>query len=630
MKSFATCFLTAALATTSLALAACDDTMPKCDPDPLPAEPEPDRTEILQGATAPVEAFGDNLVATDGLGRTLPGFDECGSRYGNRYVGLFYWLWHGDLRRDRDRSNYDISKILEKDPGFTQWEFAEYYWGEPELGYYRSDDEYVLQKHLNLFTLVGIDFLYLDFTNCVIHAPETHALIKVIKDMQSKGYQPPRIVPFFNADDPNSLGGIYSLDYELNQWYTEFYSNTDYANCWFVLDGKPLVLSPRQHTSNSALNKAFTWRTMWADLPPTPENAEKWRFFNKWDQRACAVVNGKKEQCCISKGLGAPLWDAHLYGGASSTHNYTPSYNAAWVCDETYGNGKFFEEQWGWAQEEKAPILCITGWNEWTAGAWPVDAGLVGAGFKFQGRLLAEGEMYFVDEFNEEFNRDIEPAAGALSDNFFYQMAGYIRQYKGMNAPEAGSASQTMAIDGSFDEWNNVMPVFNDFVGENPKRNKKGSPFDKQYIDNTSRNDIAASRVAYDNDNIYFYVKTANDMTPCTDSNWMMLYIDADRDKATGWEGYDFVVNMEVTSANATTLKSRNGDKWETVASCPFTVNGNEMEIAVPRSALKVGDKPDFYFHWVDNIQAIDDITEFFKHGESAPERRYNYHYFAE
>ena len=53
------------------------------------------------------------------------------------------------------------------------------------------------------------------------------------------------------------------------------------------------------------------------------------------------------------------------------------------------------------------------------------------------------------------------------------------------------------------------------------------------------------------------------------------------------------------------------------------------MQIAVPRSALGFSEKPSFYFHWVDNIQRLDDIREFFVNGESAPERRYNYFYDA-
>jgi hypothetical protein len=50
------------------------------------------------------------------------------------------------------------------------------------------------------------------------------------------------------------------------------------------------------------------------------------------------------------------------------------------------------------------------------------------------------------------------------------------------------------------------------------------------------------------------------------------------------------------------------------------------MEISIPRSALNMTDKtPEFYFHWADNPQHINDITAFFTDGESAPDRRFNY-----
>lgn len=43
---------------------------------------------------------------------------------------------------------------------------------------------------------------------------------------------------------------------------------------------------------------------------------------------------------------------------------------------------------------------------------------------------------------------------------------------------------------------------------------------------------------------IYFYVETASAMTSPQDENWMMLFIDIDRNKSTGWEGYDYVVQL--------------------------------------------------------------------------------------
>ncbi len=50
------------------------------------------------------------------------------------------------------------------------------------------------------------------------------------------------------------------------------------------------------------------------------------------------------------------------------------------------------------------------------------------------------------------------------------------------------------------------------------------------------------AKVARDKDYLYFYVETANPLTPKSDPKWMRLFIDIDRKKETGWEGYDFMV----------------------------------------------------------------------------------------
>ncbi len=55
------------------------------------------------------------------------------------------------------------------------------------------------------------------------------------------------------------------------------------------------------------------------------------------------------------------------------------------------------------------------------------------------------------------------------------------------------------------------------------------------------------------------------------------------------------------------------------------------MEIEVPLSAIKADEKDiDINFHWADNIQKLNDINEFFTNGDSAPERRFDYHYQTE
>ena len=156
-----------------------------------------------------IQPLGDQLVATDALGRELPTYEEVGGLKADRYVGLFYWLWHGNLRNE-STTDYNVTEALKKDPTRTKWQFADYYWAEPELGYYRSIDEYALQKHLNLFCLIGIDFLYLDFTNAVIDNRELHVLLSLILDMKQRGYNPPRIVPFFNHEPIPKIEQFYS------------------------------------------------------------------------------------------------------------------------------------------------------------------------------------------------------------------------------------------------------------------------------------------------------------------------------------------------------------------------------------------------------------------------------------
>ena len=209
-----------------------------------------------------------------------------------------------------------------------------------------------------------------------------------------------------------------------------------------------------------------------------------------------------------------------------------------------------------------------------------------------------------------------------------HQLAGFLRRYKGMAPRPEASDPKTIDLEGDFNQWNNVLPAFKDYICEMRARNSKGAPKGTMYTNNSGRNDFEEMKVTFDNDNIYFYVKTYGYISSRTGTNWMLLYIDSDRDKKTGWEGYDYALNMEVLSDNATTLKERKDDSWETVCECSYRLKGEEMMICVPRKALGLdGGKPSFYFHWMDNSYKLDDISEFFIHGDSAPERRYNYWY---
>lgn len=111
----------------------------------------------------------------------------------------------------------------------------------------------------------------------------------------------------------------------------------------------------------------------------------------------------------------------------------------------------------------------------------------------------------------------------------------------------------------------------------------------------------------------------------------MRLYIDADGDRLTGWEGYDYILNRTTPSQTAVVEHSTEGWKWQTAGKAEFCVDGCRMEIAIPRNVLQLDHKGGFEleFKWVDNSQLDGDIYDFYLNGDAAPLGRFNYLYRA-
>jgi hypothetical protein len=117
---------------------------------------------------------------------------------------------------------------------------------------------------------------------------------------------------------------------------------------------------------------------------------------------------------------------------------------------------------------------------------------------------------------------------------------------------------------------------------------------------------------------------------------WMLLFIDSDQNKNTGWEGYDYVVNMpsSIGGTTQTALAMNVGNVWNSVvvnSNVPMRYYGNEIDLSILRSDVGMSSPQsvDFDFHWADNIQIADDVIEFARSGDSAPDRRCNYHFIS-
>ncbi len=100
------------------------------------------------------------------------------------------------------------------------------------------------------------------------------------------------------------------------------------------------------------------------------------------------------------------------------------------------GYGIYFQRRWDEAIESDPQFLYINDWNEWTAGKYhPAE----GATFPF---LRRESSYRFVDQYNSEFNRCVQPMRGGYTDNYYMQMAQNIRRYKGV-PPNSRTARRT-------------------------------------------------------------------------------------------------------------------------------------------------------------------------------------------
>jgi len=224
--------------------------------------------------------------------------------------------------------------------------------------------------------------------------------------------------------------------------------------------------------------------------------------------------------------------------GRSFHDGVQPAANEYDVTEDT-DKGLYFEQQWQRALEVDPEFVFVTGWNEWTAGQmtrriedyaeemarWDF---FPGADCGKCGRKVEMGESYFIDQYNQEFSRDIEPMKGGHGDNYYYQLMANVRRYKGVEKPEPAGEPFTIDIDGGFDQWTAMRKTYYDHRGDTYHRDSPGNFSAGPYVDTTGRNDIVESKVARDDKYVYFYAKTADKLTPCTDPFWMLLFIDAD------------------------------------------------------------------------------------------------------
>lgn len=590
--------------------------------------------------TVSAEAVGEikptTWAATDGLGRTLSSYEDTGSRRDDRFVGMFYWIWHypwvNDTTPVTTGSVLDIYPEAVNDWGHPAWnntyDGRPHFWDEPLYGFYTNTDEYVLRKHAELLADADIDTVIFDATNGTMVWPEGYeTLLKVWSEAREDGVNTPDVAFILN------FGGSEDTRTQLIDLYDNLYSQGRYKDLWFMWENKPLIMAnvsalDIKEEKDREILEFFTFRdneaTYFTDDFSYTE--ETWGWCSDYPQTKFGThITGEIEQMCVSVaqnaneyGLSAMNSPVGTVQGRSFTDgyfSYTYSYGGKEITvDKNIENsllyGLNFQQQWDYAIEQDPEFIFITGFNEWIAG-------------RFQ--EWSNVENAFPDQFSPEYSRDIEPSKGILKDHYYYQLVENVRRFKGTDAPEKNEAEKTINITGDTAQWDDVYPEYNHYEGSVSRDSKGWMGY--YYNNDTMRNDIVQAKVAYDSESIYFYVKTAEDLSPETDSDWMRLLIDTDESGiSTNWEGFEFLVNRLSPADGKASLEKCLGElEFQEIAKVNYCVNGNILQLEIPRTALGLTDEEvKFNFKWSDNLLGTDAMS-FYENGDTAPGGRFSF-----
>ena len=551
----------------------------------------------------------DVWPATDALGRTLPLHRETGGRRTDKFAGIFYFNWQASFP---NTTVYDNSKLIAANPKNPAWGVpgTPHYWGEPRFGYYRPNDPWIIRKHAQMLVDAGVDVIIFDMTNGETYDSEREALCTEFEKIREEGGRTPQIAFMAFANYAKTVAHL---------WKT-FYQPSKHQALWFQWKGKPLLLTPPEALETDELKNFFTTRTSWAWTRGGPtswfgDGRDKWPWLDTAPQ-------GFGWHDSLVKAEAVPVGVAQ-----HATSNIGRSFHEGSQpppAEQRPEQGLYFAEQWHHALLLKPEFIFITGWNEWIAGRFLSDGTS-----QFLGRVLPAGETFFVDAYNQEYNRDIEPMRGGHTDNYYWQMADGIRRFKGARPVPVASAAKTIAIPGDFAQWADLRPEYLDDLHDTTPRDHAGVADAPHYTNRTGRNDLDTMHVAHDTTHLYFHAAARDVLTPSNDEHWMVLFLDTDRDAKTGWLGYDFRINQARTT-DTSSIERWDGAAWQAVAPAKWETRDRDLHLAVPRATLELtaaSTALQFDFKWADNLPESPDALDFLDQGDTAPNARFNYRY---
>lgn len=558
----------------------------------------------------------------------LVGFDEQGHLVDavsapreNKQVGMFYFIWLG---QHGAQEIYDISKIrpeygdevtFHKDvPGISPANNF-HWWGEPLYGYYNSGDRWVIRRHLELLTDAGVDFLVFDTTNANTYDNIAKRIMKVIEELRAEGWNCPQVAYYTHS---------YAIQ-TMTNLYNNIYKAEVCPNAWYRVDGKPLIIGymdpkldkaeaeSRGDTSynpsapSQEMQDFFYFRE--ARWPYERAKSNSWPYTDwSWPQK----LNGDMISVSIATHPGVPFSFSLTHEGWM---NWGRGYNPRTKVNvhEDIMKGTFYDFQWDTVYKRDPNFVFVTGWNEWVSI-----------------KSAYGGEYMYCDNVDMEYSRDAEPMLGGYEDAYFIQTIRNIRQYKyqPITGYVAKTVRKTVDIGGAASQWEDVNAVYRRVGTDDGSRDSVGGATSVSYRNDAVRNNILEVRLTNDAENLYVMIRTENDIVTVEDTGWMNLFVGCGRPATgKGWEGYEYAVNRSRTDGRAT-VEAMNADGTGTrIGEVSYTVQGNVMQIAIPRALIGADGMGDIYFKVADGVENPAEIMSYYASGRSLPMGRLSYLY---
>ena len=566
--------------------------------------------------SGPYSTLNGMYGGVDDLGRELYyEADTEDTARSDREVGIFYFFaqgLHGDASAARD-NNLIVQGNPDAPTSELEWTRSggasegQHFWGKPIFDYYTARDPWVKRKEIEMLVETGIDYIVFDCTNAFTYDVLAEQMLGILKEYQDKGWNVPKVAYYTHSETEQTVKNIYTAIYK---------KHPEYDSLWYRVDGKPLMIG---HSEDPEIQEYFHFNAAQWPNDAKIDNGFPWMEFDRYltddsvyqltsDKTIMSVSPAQHNQTsCFS----ATAW----YGYNDRSRSY--GWEEAGLSSKEEGMlcGINYTTNFNYVLEKNADNMFITGFNEWVAGKMKSDSEAM--------------PIKFVDCADPDCSRDIEPMDGILKDNYLMQTANFVKQFKG-SAPRVDvGENRTIDITGDFSQFDGVTACYSDFTGDTEDRGYQG--FGKMLWNKTGRNDIANMKVCMDEENIYFYVDTVDEMKGQDKDGWMNLFIRSqgkDTPKATSWEGFDFVINRtSPTGTELTVEKSTGGWNWTPVGTASFKQEGNKMMLKVSKSLLGIdnSDPIDIQFKWSDNTALEGNVMDFYTDGDAAPYGRYTY-----